>query len=133
MVPFERSFSKLSENQKIIEIGSTEFKLWGLFWRLKESPNHWLHRDTLLPLPVVLVCQMWCPSPCVGMISWRSELSTDAELSGGGVVDSTDGGINWITEPMSAYKKDQEPDSPNSTNWADFSSAFPNSTTTGQE
>ncbi|XP_064396518.1 serine/threonine-protein phosphatase 6 regulatory subunit 3-like isoform X2 [Halichondria panicea] len=69
----------------------------------------------------------------IGMISWRSELSTDAELSGGGVVDSTDGGINWITEPMSAYKKDQEPDSPNSTNWADFSSAFPNSTTTGQE
>ncbi len=28
MVPFERSFSKLSENQKIVEIGSTEFKLW---------------------------------------------------------------------------------------------------------
>ncbi len=27
MVPFERSFSKLSENQKIVEIGSTEFKL----------------------------------------------------------------------------------------------------------
>ncbi len=36
MVPFERSFSKLSENQKIIEIGSTEFKLR----QLKESPNH---------------------------------------------------------------------------------------------
>ncbi len=35
MVPFERSFSKLSENQKIVEIGSTEFKLW----QLKESPN----------------------------------------------------------------------------------------------
>ena len=27
MVPFERYFSKLSENQKIVEIGSTEFKL----------------------------------------------------------------------------------------------------------
>ncbi len=27
MTPFERSLSKLSENQKIIEIGSTEFKL----------------------------------------------------------------------------------------------------------
>ncbi len=27
-IPFERSFSKLSENQKIVEIGSTEFKLW---------------------------------------------------------------------------------------------------------
>ncbi len=36
MVPFERSLSKLSENQKIVEIGSTEFKLW----QLKESPNH---------------------------------------------------------------------------------------------
>ncbi len=29
-------FSKLSENHKIVEIGSTEFKLW----QLKESPNH---------------------------------------------------------------------------------------------
>ncbi len=28
MTPFERSHSKLSENQKIVEIGSTEFKLW---------------------------------------------------------------------------------------------------------
>ena len=27
MTPFERPLSKLSENQKIIEIGSTEFKL----------------------------------------------------------------------------------------------------------
>ncbi len=35
MTPFERSLSKLSENQKIVEIGSTEFKLW----QLKESPN----------------------------------------------------------------------------------------------
>ena len=31
--PFERSLSKLSEKQKIVEIGSTEFK----FWQLKES------------------------------------------------------------------------------------------------
>ncbi len=38
MIPFERSLSKLSENHKIIEIGSTEFKLW----QLKESPNHWI-------------------------------------------------------------------------------------------
>ncbi len=66
------------------------------------------------------------------MISWHSELSTDAELSGGGVVDSKDGGINWINEPMSAYRKAKEPESPNNTNWADFSSAFPDSTT-GQE
>ena len=36
MTPFERFLSKLSENQKIIEIGSMEFKLW----QLKESPNH---------------------------------------------------------------------------------------------
>ena len=35
MVPFERSLSKLSENNKIVEIGPTEFKLW----RLKESSN----------------------------------------------------------------------------------------------
>ncbi len=27
MVPFERPFSMLSENHKIVEIGSTEFKL----------------------------------------------------------------------------------------------------------
>ncbi len=33
MIPFERS---LSYNQKIVEIGSTEFKLW----QLKETPNH---------------------------------------------------------------------------------------------
>ncbi len=36
MTPFERSLSKLSENYKIVEIGSTEFNLW----QLKESPNH---------------------------------------------------------------------------------------------
>ena len=39
MVPFEASLFKVSENQKIIEIGSTKFKLW----QLKESPNHWLN------------------------------------------------------------------------------------------
>ncbi len=36
MTPFERYLSKLSENCEIIEIGSTEFKLW----QLKESLNH---------------------------------------------------------------------------------------------
>ncbi len=36
MTPFERSLSKLSENQKIIEIGSTEFKLW----QLKDSSEN---------------------------------------------------------------------------------------------
>ena len=36
MTPFERSLSKLSENQKIIEIEFTEFKLW----QPKECPNH---------------------------------------------------------------------------------------------
>ncbi len=36
MTPFERSLSKLSENHKIVEIGSTEFNLW----QLKEFPNH---------------------------------------------------------------------------------------------
>ncbi len=36
MVPFERSLSKLSENQKIVEIGHSEFMLW----QLKESLSH---------------------------------------------------------------------------------------------
>ncbi len=36
MTPFERSLSKLSENQKIIEIVSTEFKLW----QLKDSSEN---------------------------------------------------------------------------------------------
>ena len=36
ITPFERSPFKISENQKIIEIGSTEVKLW----QLNESPNH---------------------------------------------------------------------------------------------
>ncbi len=39
LVPFERSFSKLSENHKI---GSTEFKLW----RLNESTNQLIKRGT---------------------------------------------------------------------------------------
>ena len=30
MTPFERYFSKLSENPKIFDFGSTEFKLWKL-------------------------------------------------------------------------------------------------------
>ena len=33
---YERSLSKLSENQKSVEIGYPEFKLW----EMKESPNH---------------------------------------------------------------------------------------------
>ncbi len=36
MTSFERYLSKLSENQKIVGIGSTEFKLW----QLKESPQN---------------------------------------------------------------------------------------------
>ncbi len=36
MAPFELKFSKLSENPKKFDIGSTEFKLW----QPKESPNH---------------------------------------------------------------------------------------------
>ncbi len=44
MVPFERSLSKLSENHKIGEIGSTEFKLW----RLKESLSHYYLCQLLL-------------------------------------------------------------------------------------
>ncbi len=39
VVPFERSVSKLLENHNIVEIESTEFKLW---W-LKESPIHGVH------------------------------------------------------------------------------------------
>ena len=36
MTPFKRFFSKLSENHKIVEVRSTEFKLW----QLKESPDY---------------------------------------------------------------------------------------------
>ncbi len=42
MTPFERSLSKLSENHKIIEIESTEFK----FMAAEESPNH--HNNIIL-------------------------------------------------------------------------------------
>ena len=35
VIPFETSHCKLSENQKIVEFGSTEFKLW----QLKECPK----------------------------------------------------------------------------------------------
>ena len=35
MTPFERPFSKLSENHKIFNVVSTEFELW----HLKEAPN----------------------------------------------------------------------------------------------
>ncbi len=35
MTPFERSFSKLLENHKIVAFGFKEFKLW----QLKEPPN----------------------------------------------------------------------------------------------
>ncbi len=36
MTPFQLFFSKLSENPKKFDIGSTEFKIW----QPKESPNH---------------------------------------------------------------------------------------------
>ncbi len=39
MNPFERSLSKLSENHKIVEIGSTKLKLW----QLKELRSHELN------------------------------------------------------------------------------------------
>ncbi len=39
MRPFELFFSKLSENPKKFNIGSTEFKLW----QPKESLNHWMN------------------------------------------------------------------------------------------
>ncbi len=54
------------------------------------------------------------------MISWHSELTTDAELSGA----DKNGGINWIKEPMSGFRNTTKSDGSN-TNWADFSSAFP--------
>ncbi len=59
VIPFERSLSKLSENHKIVEIGSTEFKLW----QLKQSPNHWLngggvqHLSTAITLVPLIQCQ----------------------------------------------------------------------------
>ncbi len=56
MTPFERSPSKLSENQKIIEIGCTEFKLW----QLKNPPKPPLDSKLLLKCS-----QPWTHSACV--------------------------------------------------------------------
>ena len=58
-----RSLSKLSENHKIVEIGSTEFKLW----QPKESLNHWLngggvaveHLSTAVTLVPLVQCQKY--------------------------------------------------------------------------
>ncbi len=47
IAPFEVFFSKLSENPKKFEIGSTEFKLW----QPKESPNE---RDVVEHLSTAL-------------------------------------------------------------------------------
>lgn len=59
-----------------------------------------------------------------GIVSWRSDLSTDEELSGLSTANAGTGMITWISEPMSGLnKKDNQPESPSS-NWADFSSAF---------
>ncbi len=49
MMLFERCVSKLSENYIIVEIGSTEFKLW----QLKESPNHVVQNQYLECLKVM--------------------------------------------------------------------------------
>ncbi len=46
MTPFERFISKLSENHKIVEIGSTEFKLWQLIDVPKPLGSYY----TLVPL-----------------------------------------------------------------------------------
>ncbi len=63
MIPFERSLSKLSENQKIVEIGSTEFKLW----QLKETQKHLNgaeggvieHLSTAITLVPLIQCQFF--------------------------------------------------------------------------
>ena len=56
MVSFEKSLPKLSENQKILKIGSTNFKLR----QLKESPNH----DYIL-----YVLWVWSSAWCSGYVS----------------------------------------------------------------
>ncbi len=68
---------------------------------------------------------------CIGVVSWHSELTTDAELSS--ATDNREVGINWITEPMSGYRNTttMESDASN-TNWADFSSAFPTNTSSAE-
>ncbi len=70
MTPFERFLSKLSENQKIIEIGSTEFKLW----QLKESPNHWLNQCVLLTAFGIVLSSV---RAVVGFGLWASEADSD--------------------------------------------------------
>ncbi len=50
MTPFELFFSKLSENPKKFDIGSTEFKLW----QPKESPNYWIERSVVEHLSTAL-------------------------------------------------------------------------------
>ena len=49
MMPFERCVSKFSENYIIVEIGSTEFKLWQL------KNNYYLEGGGLFQQPLTLV------------------------------------------------------------------------------
>ena len=48
-INFDKSLSKLSENQKIIEIVSTEFKLWQLKDSSENRPDS---EKTLMPSPI---------------------------------------------------------------------------------
>ncbi len=81
MTPFERYFSKLSENYKILEIESTEFKLW----RLKESIDYMGDSGYFGNTCVVLSLLYTVNMPlyishhvlCVGMTSTLCDLLTD--------------------------------------------------------
>ena len=62
VIPFETPHCKLSENQKIVEFGSTEFKLW----QLKECPKPmWQDRAeynqaaSLLPALIIKLLFVW--------------------------------------------------------------------------
>ncbi len=78
MTPFERSFSKLSENHEIVEIGSPEFKLW----QLKESlitQGQWYIK--VIPSISAALLLVYCP-PQPSTLS-RSSLAALAKHTSG--------------------------------------------------
>ncbi len=54
MIPFERFLSKLLENHKIVEIGSTEFKLIQVM--AEESPNLFITHNNYYSMLTLIGC-----------------------------------------------------------------------------
>ena len=55
--------------------------------------------------------------PSIGVISWRSDLSSDEDLSGVMAMDTGAGLTDWTQEPEPGTTTNSSP----SSNWADFS------------